>query len=89
MDIYGFKEWLAENTEFKKTTKSNIVSRLKRADDILPLKEEQIYLFNLSQEKEFQSLTVSVKSQVRRAIKLYFQYLEWKLGATNAKSKKD
>lgn len=89
MDICGFKEWLDKNTVFKNTTKSNIVSRLKRADDILPLKEEQIYLFNLSQEEEFRNLTVSVKSQIRRAIKLYFQFLEWEIGAPNAKSKKD
>lgn len=80
MFIEDFREWLDLNTNYTKATKSNIVSRLKRADTILSVTNEKIYLFNLSQEEEFQVLTVSVKSQVRRAVKLYFQYLNWKDG---------
>lgn len=87
MDVNEFKIWLDDNTEFTKETKSDVVSRLKRADAILTIKNEKVYLFNLLQENEFQVLTVSVKSQVRRAVKLYFQYLDWKDGRTNESSK--
>lgn len=76
----NFRKWLESNTNYTKATRSNIVSRLKRANAILPVTNEKVYLFNLSQENEFQVLTVSVKSQVRRAVKLYFQYLDWKDG---------
>lgn len=87
MEVNEFKDWLNTNTTYTKETKSNILSRLKRADTILPLRNEKVYLFNLSQEKGFQVLTVSVKSQVRRAVKLYFQYIDWKDGIANEPSK--
>jgi DNA (cytosine-5)-methyltransferase 1 len=87
MDVNEFKIWLDANTSFTKETKSNVLSRLKRADTILQIKNEKVYLFNLSQEKDFQVLTVSIKSQVRRAVKLYFQYIDWKDGITNETSK--
>ena len=70
-----FKNWIEENTTYTKRTKSNIVSRLKRADIILPISEDSMYIFKLSQEPKFLSLTVSVKSQIRRAAKLYFQFI--------------
>ena len=77
MDSFDrFREWLDDNTEYTKATKSNIVSRLKRANNICPIINEPVYLFNLSQESEFQTLTVSVKSQVRRAVKMYFKFME-------------
>jgi len=77
MDSFDrFREWLDDNTEYTKATKSNIVSRLKRANNICPIINEPVYLFNLSQESEFQILTVSVKSQVRRAVKMYFKFME-------------
>ena len=69
-----FREWIDENTTYTNSTKSNIVSRMKRADGILEISDDPIYLYKLSQKTEFLKLTVSVKSQVRRAVKLYFQY---------------
>lgn len=87
MNISEFKIWLDDNTTYTSATKSNVVSRLKRANTILPVETENVYLFNLSQEKDFQGLTVSVKSQVRRAVKLYFQYIDWKDGTTNESTK--
>ncbi len=77
MDSFDrFREWLDDNTEYTKATKSDIVSRLKRANNICSIINEPVYLFNLSQESEFQTLTVSVKSQVRRAVKIYFKFME-------------
>lgn len=77
MDSFDrFREWLNDNTDYTKETKSNIVSRLKRANNICSIINEPVYLFKLSQETEFQNLTVSVKSQVKRAVKIYFKYIE-------------
>ena len=87
MNFTEFKIWLDDNTTYTKATKSNVISRLKRANIILPVESENVYLFNLSQENEFQCLTVSVKSQIRRAVKLYFQYIDWKDGITNGSTK--
>jgi DNA (cytosine-5)-methyltransferase 1 len=71
-----FRKWLEEKTEYTKETKSNIVSRLKRADGIIPIVIDEVYLFNLSNHSEFQKMSVSVKSQIRRAIRLYFEFMK-------------
>ncbi|MDD6333787.1 MAG: hypothetical protein PUB04_04910 [Clostridia bacterium] len=71
-----FKTWLDEKTNYTKATKSNIVSRLKRADRIIPIVVEDVYLFNLSNQPEFQDMSVSVKSQIRRAIRLYLEFMK-------------
>ena len=71
-----FRKWLEEKTEYTKETKSNIVSRLKRADGIIPIVIDEVYLFNLSNHSEFQKMSVSVKSQIRIAIRLYFEFMK-------------
>ncbi|MGN0495655.1 MAG: hypothetical protein ACI4GW_05455 [Lachnospiraceae bacterium] len=71
-----FKKWLDETTNYTKATKSNIVSRIKRADRIIPIVVEDVYLFNLSNQPEFQDMSVSVKSQIRRAIRLYLEFMK-------------
>ena len=82
-DLTGFEHWLDANFTYTKATKSNIVSRLRRADKMLAVVNEPVYLFNLSQCSEFTELSVTVKSQVRRAVKLYRQYLENEGQSTN------
>ena len=34
------------------------------------------YLFYLEKEKQFEALSVSVRSQIRKAVKLYAEYLK-------------
>ena len=46
-DISNFKLWLTENKEYSAKTIGNIVSRLKRADSILPWTNDTVYLFLL------------------------------------------
>lgn len=72
----GFQKWLDTNSTYTKATKSNIVSRLRRADKLVPVIGDPVYLFNLSQCAEFTELSVSVKSQMRRAVRIYHDYLE-------------
>lgn len=72
----NFQKWLDANSAYTKETKSNIVSRLRRADKLIPVINDPVYLFNLSQCAEFTELSVSVKSQMRRAVRMYHNYLE-------------
>lgn len=74
MDNLGFKQWLVSNTTYSNRVISNIISRLNRADRMHPVRSEEVYLFELEHTDEFNSLSVTVKSQVRKAVKLYFQY---------------
>ena len=78
-----FKMWLDINTNYTKETKSNLISRLKRANNILPVTNEPIYLFLLSQERAFNQLSVNVRSQLRRSVKIYTQYLESEAAEAN------
>lgn len=68
-----FKAWLENNKQYSTRTVSDIISRLKRANTILPIPEhiEPIYLFNLDNNRSFNSLSVNVKSQIRKAVNLY------------------
>lgn len=71
-----FKVWLDDNYAYTKATKSDIVSRLRRADKILPIISDPVYLFKLSQCNQFSNLSVNVKSQIRRAVKIYLEFTE-------------
>lgn len=76
--IEEFKKWLDETTDYTKETKSNILSRLRRANNIIPVDADELYLFNLSTNEEFKVLSVSVKSQIRRAVKLFINFIKEK-----------
>lgn len=69
-----FKQWLFSNTTYSNRVVSNTISRLKRADRMHPVRLEEVYLFELEHTDEFNCLSVTVKSQIRKAVKLYFQY---------------
>lgn len=76
MDCDEFKKWLQEKNKYTDASIKDIISRLRRANNMLIFRNEDIYLFRLEQCEEFQKASVSVKSQMRRAIRLYFQYLK-------------
>ena len=75
MNCDKFRKWLQEKNTYTDASIKDIISRLRRANNILIFRNEYIYLFRLEQCEEFQKASVSVKSQMRRAIRLYFQYL--------------
>ena len=76
IDLANFKLWLYETTSYSERTISNTVSRLKRADSILGWYEDKVYQFQLEQEDGFKTLSPTVRSQIKKAVKLYFEYLE-------------
>lgn len=75
MDYEGFKIWLKTKYTYTEATIKDMASRLRRANNILEFFNDDVYLFKLSQSKEFQSASASVKSQIRKAVKLYTTYI--------------
>ena len=47
INISGFKGWLETKTQYSKETVRNILSRVKRADQILPWFNEEAYVYYL------------------------------------------
>ena len=75
-DEKEFREWLAKNTTCSENALSDIVSRFKRATRIQPWDDAETYLFYLDKNDEFQKLSMFVKSQIRRAVRLYCDFLK-------------
>lgn len=75
MKLDEFKLWLINTTEYSTDTIGDIVSRFKRATKILDWYNDPVYLFNLERTTEFQALSCSVKSQLKKAVKLYFIFI--------------
>ena len=67
-DMNGFKNWLTSNTSYSKATVSDTVSRVKRANSILPIFDDIIYQFRLEQTDEYKRLSCAVRSQIKKAI---------------------
>lgn len=78
IDLSNFKLWLTENKSYSSATISNTVSRFKRADKILPWFNDAIYQFRLEQTEDYQALSSAVRSQIKKAITLYFEFVESK-----------
>lgn len=73
-NMSNFKLWLAENKRYSGKTIGNIVSRMKRANCMLPWFNEAVYLFRLEQLDDFKNISESVRSQIRKAVKLYYEF---------------
>lgn len=71
VDTQRFREWLKQNTNYSDAVVGDMVSRIKRADSILEWYDEEVYQFYLERETSYKELTVSVRSQVKKAVKLY------------------
>ncbi len=71
-----FIEWMKDNTSYSDAVIRDNASRMKRADSILEWNGNETYLFYLEKEKTFLKLTVSVRSQLRKAVRLYSAYVE-------------
>lgn len=76
LNLDKYRIWLTTNKNYSKATISNTVSRMKRADKILPWFNDIVYQFRLEQEPAFQELSCSVRSQIKKAVKLYFEFIE-------------
>ena len=82
-----FKEWLRENTTYSDAVIGDTVSRMKRADHFLKWQNVDIYQFQLEHIEAYSDLSVSVKSQIKRAVKWYTMFANQKDKQNNSKSK--
>lgn len=74
VDTEQFKKWLKDNTTYSVAVISDLSSRVKRADSYLEWYDDEVYQFYLEQNEEYKSLSVSVRSQIKKAVKLYRQF---------------
>lgn len=74
-DLSNFKLWLTENKNYSIKTISNTVSRFKRANNMLPWFNDAMYQFKLEQTEGYQTLSVTVRSQIKKAVKLYSEFV--------------
>lgn len=70
-----FKKLPSKNTAYSNAIIKDIASRMKRADSIVTWDPTTIYLFKLEQNDSFKKMSVSVKSQIIRAVKCYSQFV--------------
>ncbi|MDR2758324.1 MAG: hypothetical protein LBB78_02990 [Spirochaetaceae bacterium] len=72
-----FREWLKNTKSLSKDSATDVVSRIKRAKAImeidLPIDIDTL-LFHFIGKPAFKNLATTVKSQLKRAIKLYKEF---------------
>lgn len=72
-----FKEWLIKNEHRSERVAIDINSRLRRVMKLLNTENiNDKSLREIDKNREFNLLTMTVKSQLRKAIKLYCDYKE-------------
>lgn len=74
-DLSNFKLWLTENKNYSNKVISNTVSRFKRAAGMLSWFNDAMYQYQLEQVDEYQSLSTTVRSQIKKAVKLYSDFI--------------
>jgi len=75
VDTEQFKKWLKDNTLYTDAVISDMSSRIKRADSLLEWYNDEVYQFYLEQSEQYKKLSVSVRSQIKKAVKLYRQFV--------------
>lgn len=73
-----FYDWLIAEQHLSERSARDVISRCKRADGIVSSAgvPDAYYLFTLEQQPCFQQLSVNVKSQIKRAVRLKGTYLQ-------------
>ena len=71
-----FKNWLKENSKYSDAVIGDTVSRMKRADHILEWEDGELYQYHLEHLEEYSELSVSVRSQIKRAVKWYNTFMQ-------------
>ena len=74
IDAVQFKSWLRANTSYSDAVIGDTISRMKRADSLLEFTKEEVYIFHLEHRPEFKKLSSSVRSQIKKAVKLYLNF---------------
>ena len=74
--IPEFQEWLIVGKGYSVKGAKDVISRLKRAERIIPSvgEPDKYYIYKLDQHPGFQSLSVDVRSQIKKAIQLRMEF---------------
>ena len=78
-----FIDWLKNEKKLSPEVAGDTLSRIGRAKRILDFENNdcESYLKNLNEENSFKNIVPSVRAQIRRAVRLYFEYIS-KLSAS-------
>lgn len=76
-DSSSFETWLSEEKALSKRSIGDVISRCKRAELFLPCSglPDAYYLFTLENQPDYKGLSVSVRSQIKRALTLKYEFL--------------
>ena len=71
-----FVKWLCDEKGYSPRGAKDVVSRLNRAERILPLDCENLddYMYLLRKQNAFEELSPSIQAQIKLSAKLLFQY---------------
>ena len=76
-NMNDFKGWIAQNTNYSGPVVSDVVCRFLRVNKIQALSKDEdieMYFYKLNKLEKFTSLTPSVRSQLKKSVKLFKQY---------------
>ena len=78
LDFFGgdLRWYKRKNLEYSPAVVGDIVSRIKRANRILEFNLDDAYQFYLEHEEAYKVLSVSVRSQIKKAVRLYRAYMK-------------
>lgn len=73
----SFIDWLVHFQHYSQRSASDTLSRVRRADKMCRLDgaPNDFYFYTLQQTKEYNELSVSVRSQIKRALSLYNSFI--------------
>lgn len=76
MNNYEFCEWLEEELHFKKRSARDVVSRLRRVDNIIGLPNiiTSEVIDKLTNSEQFNNLSTTIKCQLKRALVLFGKF---------------
>ena len=77
LTVNNFSAWLFEQHSFSKLAVKDTISRINRCNKILPVDIANIdeYIIRLESTEVFKNFSTSIKSQLRRALTLYNEYV--------------
>jgi len=76
-DIDDFRQWLSTNAKLHGRSAKDSISRFKRATifvSLAPRRPVDEFLLELNRNPDFQRLSETVRSQLRRSVRLYYRY---------------
>ena len=77
INFSDFKMWLHNNKDLSENAQGDVVSRLRRVNRILHVRDtpDAHYIVDLEQSEGFQAIKPSVRSQLKRSVALYSEYI--------------